>query len=294
MPRLLLIVLSLTALLGCTSPPTQIAPAPPGALRIASHNVHYIALREATGAWSVGDWDDRKQSLDLAFKSLDADIVAFQEMESFGRGDTDGINLARDWLLAQNPGYAAGANGDAAVFPSTQPIFYRTDRLELLEQGWFFFSDTPDVIYSRTFDGSYPAFTSWARLQDRTTDRVVTVVNVHMEYKSGSNRLKSAALTVERMAPWLARGEALILAGDLNALQGSKTAQVFRDAGFAFVDVPGATYHFNRGIDLFGAIDHIATAGPAFAVGPAQVQRGRFDGRFPSDHYPVLADVILN
>ena len=294
MLRLLSLLLLFAVLTGCGAPPTQIAPAPPGGLRIATHNVHYISLREETGAWSVGDWEDRKVSLDLAFKSLDADIVVFQEMESFGRGDTDGINLARDWLLARNPGFAAGASGDAATFPSTQPIFYRTERLELLEQGWFFFSDTPDVIYSRTFDGSYPAFASLARLRDRTTGRAVTVVNVHFEYRSGSNRLKSAALTVDRVAPRLADGEAVVLVGDLNALAGSRTADIFRAAGFAFVDVPGSTYHLNRGIDLFGAIDHVATAGPVHAIGPAQVQRGRFDGRFPSDHYPVLADVVLN
>ena len=294
MQRLLPILLSLAALLGCAAPPTQIAPAPPGTLRIATHNVHYISLRDQAGAWSVGDWEDRKLSLDLTFKSLDADIVAFQEMESFGRGDTDGINLARDWLLARNPGYAAGANGDAATFPSTQPIFYRTDRLELLDQGWFFFSDTPDVIYSRTFDGSYPAFASWVRLRDTATGRTVQVVNVHFEYKSGSNRLKSAALTVERIAPDLTEGEAVLLVGDLNALAGSRTADIFREGGFAFLDVPGSTYHLNRGINLFGAIDHIATAGPVLSVGPVQVQRGRFDGRYPSDHYPVLADVDLN
>ena len=54
---------------------------------------------------------------------MDADIIAFQEMESFGRGADKNINLVRDWLLSQNPDYAAGANGDASVLPITQPIF---------------------------------------------------------------------------------------------------------------------------------------------------------------------------
>ena len=57
------------------------------ALRIASYNVHYIRLDKETGAWSVGDWERRKGPLDSAFKALRADVVAFQEMESFQRGD---------------------------------------------------------------------------------------------------------------------------------------------------------------------------------------------------------------
>lgn len=65
----------------------------------------------------------RKAPLDAVCKAMDADIIAFQEMESFGRGADKNINLVRDWLLSQNPDYAAGANGDASVLPITQPIF---------------------------------------------------------------------------------------------------------------------------------------------------------------------------
>ena len=288
-----LAVLLLALLAACTGSDPALMPPPDGALRLATQNIHYISLRDATGAWSRGDWEDRKTSVDLAFKALDADIVAFQEMESFGQGDTADINLARDWLLERNPGFAAGANGDPATFPNTQPIFYRTDRLEMLDQGWFFFSDTPDVIYSRTFDGSWPAFASWAQFRDRDSDETLTVYNVHFEYRSGSNRLKSAALTAQRMAPRLAAGEAVVLAGDLNALAGRPTLRIFEDAGLTFVDVPGSTYHLNRGIDLFGAIDHVATAGPVLVTGAPQVQRRQFDGRYPSDHYAVTVDLVL-
>ena len=139
-----------------------VPPPPAGAIRIATHNVHYIDLTEPGGPWSEADWETRKDALDAAFKAMEADIVAFQEMESFRGGSDGGVNLAREFLLERNPGYAAAASGDWREFPSTQPIFYRTDRFRLVDQGWFFFSTTPDVIYSRTFNGSWPAFASWA------------------------------------------------------------------------------------------------------------------------------------
>ncbi|MCB5200822.1 endonuclease/exonuclease/phosphatase family protein [Loktanella sp. TSTF-M6] len=291
--RPFLCLIALTVLFACGESKSQITPPPHGSVRIATHNVHYIVLDQATGTWSVGDWEDRKESADQAFKALDADIVAFQEMESFGRGDTDNINLHRDWLLQNNPDYAAGANGDSAVFPSTQPIFYRTARFEMLDQGWFFFSDTPDVIYSRTFNGSYPAFASWVQLRDRNDGKTLTIYNVHFEFSSGSNRLLSAELTVDRMAPRLAAGERVVLTGDLNALRSFRTAQIFKDAGFTFAPVPGSTYHLNRGINLFGAIDHLAASGPVSLIGEPQVLRRKFDGRWPSDHYPVIGDFVL-
>ena len=290
-------VLLLLALTACVqvlrnSGSAEVPARAPDALRVATLNVHYIRLRAQEGAWSVGDWDRRKEPLDLAFKAVGADIFAFQEMESFGGGTLSEINLTLDWLLERNPDYAAAAVGPVAEFPSTQPILYRRDRLRLLDQGWFFFSDTPDVIYSRTFDGSFPAFASWAEFETQDGARL-RVVNQHYEYKSGSNRLQSAALVADRMAPWIAAEERLFVVGDFNARAGSKTLAILEAEGVSFLPVAGSTYHFNRGLNLFGAIDHIGWRGALEPLGPPVVVRERFDGEWPTDHYPVLADFAL-
>ncbi len=292
-------LLALVAMLALVACALQVAlggdegvpPRSEGALRVATLNVHYIRLRADEGPWSVGDWEVRRGPLDLAFKALDADLVAFQEMESFGGGEGTDVNLALDWLLERNPGYAAAAVGDPREFPSTQPILYRRDALEVEAQGWFFFSDTPDVIYSRTFDGSWPAFASWARFTPED-GAAFTVMNVHFEYRSGSNRMLSAALVAERIAPMQAEGPVILL-GDLNALHGSRTMAVLEGAGLTFADVSGATYHFDRGINLFGAIDHVGVSDGVEVVGEPVVVRRRFDGEWPTDHYPVVADLRL-
>lgn len=269
-----------------------VPPREPQALRLATLNVHYIVLGQDTGPWSVGDWERRKGPMDAAFKTVDADIFAFQEMESFAGGNNGDTNLALDWLLAQNPGYAAAAVGDWREFPSTQPILYRRDKLAVVDQGWFFFSDTPDVIYARTFNGSYPAFASWAVFEDADGARF-RVVNVHFEYSSRSNRLKSAALVRDRISPWIAAGETVFLAGDTNARLGARTMAIIEDAGITFAPVTGATYHFNRGINLFGAIDHLAYSDGVRLMNDPVVLRRRFAGEWPADHYPVLADFRL-
>ena len=270
-----------------------LAELPPGALRLATHNVHYISVRDEAGPWSVAGWEARRAELDAAFKALDADAIAFQEMETFAGGSVSYDNLALDWLLARNPGYAVTAVGDPDLFPSTQPILYRRDRLEAVDRGWFFFSPTPNVAYSRGFDGASPSFASWARFRDRRDGKAFTLVNVHFDYGSWENRRGAAGLTAAFAAERIAAGERVVLAGDLNARAGSRTHAALEEAGLAFTPVPGSTYHLNRGLNLFGAIDHIAL-GPGIApVGEPIVLRERFGETWPSDHYPVAVGATL-
>ena len=291
-----LVLVVLLTLIGCqtirNSGNQSLPPAAPETLRVATYNVHYIILRQQTGAWSVGDWDRRKEPMDLAFKAIDSDVIGFQEMESFARGDNS-TNLTLDWLLDNNPGYAAAAVGDPDAFPSTQPILYRNDRLTLRDQGWFFFSDTPDVIYSRTFNGSFPAFASWAQFQDQTTGTHFRVVNIHTDFSSRSNRIQSVELVAERIKPWIDADETLFVIGDLNARRGGRVYNILAETGLDFAPVQGSTYHFNRGINLFGAIDHIGTIGNATLAGDPIVLREKFNGEWPTDHYPVIADYTL-
>jgi endonuclease/exonuclease/phosphatase family metal-dependent hydrolase len=291
------IVLTLVTLVGCQtfrhSGNTPLQEIAPDALRVATYNVHYIVLPQATGAWSVADWERRKTPLDLAFKEMNADVIGFQEMESFAGGNSGKVNLTLDWLLANNPGYAAAAVGDPSVFPSTQPILYRTDQLSLLDQGWFFFSETPDVIYSRTFNGSYPAFASWAQFRNKPSGEVFRIINIHTDYGSRSNRMQSVELVAKRIAPWIAANETLFLLGDVNARFGDPVMDVLEETGLEFAPVEGATYHFNWGINLFAAIDHIAHVGDATTVAEPVVLRQKFDGEWPTDHYPVIVDYQL-
>ena len=93
--------LGVIALMGLSS--ASLLPPPPadGTLRLATYNVHYIWLNREEGSWSVGDWERRKAPLDEAFKALQVDVVAFQEMESFSFSRNT-MKLTLDWLLAKN------------------------------------------------------------------------------------------------------------------------------------------------------------------------------------------------
>ncbi|MCH2077436.1 MAG: endonuclease/exonuclease/phosphatase family protein [Rhodobacteraceae bacterium] len=279
-------------LVGCQqgrlSPSTDLPARDPEAIRFATWNVHYIWLEQQEGRWGLSGWEDRKAPMDATLKALEADIIGFQEMESFSRRGDGNVNLKREYLLEQNPQFAAAATGRAEVFPPTQPIFYRPDRFTLIDEGWFFFSETPDVIYSRGFDGASPSFANWAVFETNGTQ--FRVVNIHPDAFSRTNRQASMKLVAERIKPWLEAGETLVLLGDFNARHGSGFHQVFEAMGLTFPKPPGATYHLDRGLHLFGAIDHIGIS-PGLSSGKATVFNRKLGEVWPSDHHPVVLDV---
>ena len=292
----LLLLAVLLLAVGCQqvrlTPRADLPEPPPESLRFATWNVHYIWLEREEGRWGLSGWEARKGPMDLTFKAVAPDVISFQEMESFARGGDGNVNLTRDWLLENNPGYAAAATGDAFLFPPTQPIFYRPDRLTLVDQGWFFFSRTPDVLYSRGFDGATPSFTSWAIFEQGGSR--FRVVNIHPDAFSRTNRIASAALVAERIKPWLEAGETLVLLGDFNAMHGSSIHQGFEALGLTFPKPPGTTYHLGSGLHLFGAIDHIGVSDPTMLAGEVMVYNRKLGDVWPSDHHPVVLDLRIS
>lgn len=83
-----------------------------GYLRIATGNVQYILTNQPEGRWGLSGRQDRRGPMNATFAALDADIAAFQEMESFAGSDDDTVIPTRAWRLENKPGYAVASIGD--------------------------------------------------------------------------------------------------------------------------------------------------------------------------------------
>ncbi len=268
-------------LLGTMSlPHTAETQQPP--LIVGTFNVHYISDDQGNFAWEV-----RRDAVARSIRDGAPDIIAFQEMETFEGGHYNERNVQLEFLRDRFPEYAFGAVGEPAEYPSTQPVMYRRDRFDLLDQGFFFFSATPDMIYSRSWDGRFPAFASWARLYDRLRSERFYIYNIHFDHGSRRNRLMAAALTVERIADRTHPEDAVLVVGDFNAPRSFRPVRIVAEAGFRVARSRGSTVHFNRGVNVVPAIDHILYSEP-FRFRSATIIRERYDGVWPSDHYPVF------
>lgn len=291
--------LCLIALTACAAPRTPVEagadalpPRSANTLRLASHNVHFIRLDQASGPWSRAGWEGRKHALDAAFKALDADIVAFQEVASLPEQGARPVNLALDWLSARNPDYGVAASGRDVGLPSGQPVFYRKDRLRLLDQGWFDCDEEDDDDDLRRGDQDWTYYCVWARFATRE-GRQFQLYNVHFHYSDPDIQLQGARAVAARAIPDMGRGLPVFVLGDTNALSGWRSVKILRRAGLSIREAVGASFHFNCGLHLYGAIDRIAYCPRSELVGGPWLVDQKFDDHWPSDHYPIVADFRL-
>ncbi len=257
------------------------------ALVVGSLNVHYVAEGQERLSWQ-----NRREAVAAAIREGGPDLLAFQEMETFEGGHFNKQNVQLAFLREQFPDYEFAAVGDPTEYPFTQPVMYRASMFEPLEQGFFFFSPTPDLIYADPWDGRYPAFCSWVRFRHNATGATFYLYNVHFDYGSRENRLRSARLVVDRIEKREHQESEVLVVGDLNAPWFSRTLRILRDRGLQVADTTGSTVHFYRGINLVPAIDHVLYSG-GFAHRETRVLRKRFDGAWPSDHYPLFVTLTL-
>ena len=152
-------------------------------------------------------------------------------------------------------------------------------------------SPTPTRPGSRGWDANLARVVTLVRLRRGATR--LGVANTHFDHQGPVARERSAALIVEwldqeRELPW-------VVLGDLNDQPGSAPLRVLAAAGYTDALPPdaGGTEHA-----FTGAIDHtridFVLAGPGVEVSAAWISHDRPHGRLPSDHWPVLADLLVD
>lgn len=270
-------------------------PPEPSELRLATYNIHFLDVSLGGRLdWGPLNWENRRNAVDDIVKSLDADLIAFQEVESYVGDDPTERNDQKDWLSERSQKFDVAACGDPPVFPNSQPIFYRSARLRLLDEGFEFFSPGDGHLSSISRFAGYPDVVTWARFADRSSGKKIRVYNLHLHFLNSRQRQKSAVQVTNLVRAAQQTGDTVFVLGDLNARANSPTAEILRSGGLNFVETKGSTFHFNVGLNITSPIDHVLHSASAVAVGASRVIRDRPGRIWPSDHYPVVADFVLN
>jgi len=250
-------------------------------LRVMTFNVRLPVADDGSDRWEL-----RRDLMVRTIRQQHPDVMGTQEL----------YKLQGDYIVGKLPEYTwfgIGRHGDDG--DEHMGVFYRSDRLRVVESGNFWLSDTPDVPGSITWGHPYPRMVTWALFELKASGRRFYYYNTHLPYREQDEeaRSKGAAEILARLRA-LPASVPVILTGDFNTSPDSPAhallTQELRDARLTASSHSGpeATFHNFTGIPD-RRIDWIFYRG--FRAVAEHTITTQQDGRYPSDHFPVLAEL---
>lgn len=106
-------------------------------------------------------------------------------------------------------------------------IFYRPERVKLLEQGTFWLNESPETP-AVGWDATTPRICTWGLFRDRKTKKEFYFLNVQMDENGATARNESVKLVMQRIAELTADGsKPVVLTGGFHIAQTDEAYQLF-------------------------------------------------------------------
>ncbi len=223
-------------------------------------------------------------------------LIRFHDFDIFGT--QEGLKNQLDDISQALPAYERYGKGrdDGQEKGEHSAIFYKKDRFKLLKKGDFWLSQTPEKP-SLGWDATCcNRICSWVYLQDAQTKKKFYFFNVHYDHQGVQARKESSKLILNKIKE-IAGQEPVILTGDFNGDHNSEWYQTVANSGLIADTYKQAKnpYAVNASFNAFGKkldgneiIDHIFTT-KNFKVQKWGILTDTYHGKFPSDHFPVMA-----
>lgn len=257
-------------------------------LRVMSFNIRNSHAR---------DWEARKGLVYEVIRDYAPDVLGLQEANSFHLKE----------LSNEFPEY--GQVGEGSMGGSKgqhSAILFLEERFKLTDSGSFWLSKTPTQP-SKSWRSAHHRICTWAELLVRETDRTLYVYNTHMDDGSREARENGARMIMERI-----QGEVqttpFVFMGDFNAPEDSEVLKIIKGNSEArqnlriqMVDSFRVLYPDRENVGTYNGftgqsdgskIDYIMVR-PSMKVIEASILQTSREGRYPSDHFPVTAQVSL-
>jgi len=253
-------------------------------INVMTFNIRYDNLGDG-----LDNWRFRSANVAGMFGHHEISIAGLQEV----------LHRQLTQLEKRLPGYAHVGVGreDGKQKGEYAPIFYRKDRLELTRSETIWLSEMPKKVGSKSWDSSLPRIATLAWFKDKKTGTLLLVVNTHFDHRGAVARRESAALIGRHVKQVNQEKVPVVVMGDLNCLPGSDPYKQFTQAGFQDAleksekehEGPRSTWNgFGKAVVEGRRIDFIFVS-PDLQVLEHKIDARQFNGRFPSDHCPVIS-----
>lgn len=257
---------------------------PSSDIKVMTFNIRYGTANDGENSWQF-----RRENLFTTIKKFGPEILGLQEALFF----------QIDEILKQFPNMALIGVGrdDGKQAGEYSCILYDKSRFKVDTTETFWFSETPTVPGSKNWGNNITRICTWAKFTDSVSKKKFYFYNLHIDHESQPSREKSTELLLTKMN---IQGEKLpeILTGDFNCGDINPAIRAITNGGLvdsyrvlhkktadegSFNEFKGRTS--GEKIDFIFISKHLK-------VKNAEIVRDSYNGKFPSDHFPVTAVLV--
>ena len=290
---------------------------------------HVLSAQMLVGTYNIrykNDGDSLKGEVWSKRCQVMCDQLNFMSPDIFGAQEVLHVQLIDLLKGLDGYDYIGVGRDDGGQAGEYAAIFYKKDRLRLLDHGDFWISETPDRP-GLGWDAACVRICTWGRFsrQTSTDDEAFYFFNLHMDHVGVVARREGARLVIRKIRE-IAQGAPVIVTGDFNVDQTDEIYSIFTHSGLLVDSYEAARLRFaeNGTFNSFDSsiytpsrIDHVfvspgarvdaygmLTSGywvPNDASGelkkaanaPQEISFNTCVRRLPSDHYPVFVRLKL-
>jgi endonuclease/exonuclease/phosphatase family metal-dependent hydrolase len=260
-------------------------------IRVMSFNIYLKDCEEQKPQECL--WNFRKEKVASMIRFHHMDLIGLQEPTKDQLNDLVSLLPEYEWCgIGLHDGKEQG---------SIDAILFLKDRFEIIESSHFYLSPTPEIV-SKGWNAKFIRGVTWAKLKDLKTSQVFYFFNTHFDYHSILARNKSAQLLREKVIQ-ISQNYPFIITGDFNIfpnLNGEETYKILTrdnlliDAQFKTEfphHGPTGSWSGFKEPGQPGVKPDFIFVNRKIKVRSHGILADTFDGKYPSDHMPVVSEI---
>ncbi len=245
-----------------------------------TYNIRYSTPNDGENQWEL-----RKEWVASIVSFYEPDVLGIQE------GLQDQVQYLDSVLT--NYSYEGVGRDDGKEAGEYAAIFYKHDKLTVLDSGTFWLSETPDEP-SYGWGANFRRISTWAKFRSKESGDTFWAFNVHLDHETPLARINGVKLIAEQIKNWNKENLPILLMGDFNATPESEPIKylysVLQDSKLKSRGSPigpiGTYNGFDTSNPLKNRIDYIFVDESILVHKYAVISETR-DNKTPSDHLPL-------
>ena len=181
-------------------------------------------------------------------------------------------------------------------------VMYRKSRFKMLKAETLWLSETPEKV-SKILDSAEPRTFTYGHFFDNKTKREFFIFSTHFDHKGKLARPAQSKILMQLIEK-IAKDKPFILVGDFNSKENSEVINYIKAKPYISdartiskakpIDMP-STFHAFKGHTskvYKNRIDYVWVSKPSEVLS-YEVSNYSENGVYPSDHYPIVCNILL-